>query len=152
MCNYKRGCTTVGLGKSRYDLSFIGSAATLPVMSGATNIAVIQFHNAGELILCISLHHISPNMIQKMPCGIISKAQCMAQLNGRDPSFISSAQVDCPKPNGQWQTGSVHDSSCGYRGLMAAGTTLKSVSTPNGIVLSATTNGINKSLGGTHTK
>ena len=80
-----------------------------------------------------------PNTIQQMPCGIIADTQSAAQLNGRDASLVGSAQIDRPEPDGQRQMGAVHDSSGGNRGLMAAGTALKSIPSTNRIVFCATT-------------
>ena len=81
-----------------------------------------------------------------MPCRIIANPQRMAQLNGRNTSFICCAQIDCPEPEGQRKTCAVHDRSGGNRGLVPAGTALVGVATVNGIVFHAAALGTYKPI------
>ena len=61
----------------------------------------------------------------------------MAQLNGRNASFVCCAQIDGPEPEGQGQTCAVHDRAGGYGGLVPAGMALEGVTTVDGIVFHA---------------
>ena len=71
----------------------------------------------------------------------------MAQLNGRNTSFICCAQIDCPEPEGQGQTSAVHDRSGSYGGLVPTGTALEGVTTVDGIVFHAAALGAYKPIG-----
>ena len=82
-----------------------------------------------------------------MPGGVIADPQRPAELNSRNTPLIGNAKIDCPKPYGQGQMGSVHHRSGCDGGLAAAGTTLAEVPASNDGKLFASTLRTHEALG-----
>lgn len=87
-----------------------------------------------------------------MPCRIVADSQRTTQLDSGNTSFVRCAQIDSPEPEGQRQTGMVHDGSSSNRGLVPAGAALVGVAALDGIVFHATTLGAYEPLGKTQTE
>lgn len=63
-----------------------------------------------------------------MPGRIVADSQGAAQLN----SGVSSTQIDSPEPDGQGQSGTVHNGTGSDRGLMTTGAALEGITAMDG--------------------
>lgn len=82
-----------------------------------------------------------------MPGRVITDSQGAAQLNSGDSPLISSTQIDCPEPDGQGQSGTVHHGTGSDRSLMTAGAALEGITAMDGIILPASANRTDEAVG-----
>ena len=78
---------------------------------------------------------------------IVADSQGAAQLNSGDSPLVSSTQIDSPEPDGQGQSGTVHNGTGSDRGLMTTGAALEGITAMDGIILPASTDRADEAVG-----
>ena len=78
-------------------------------MALATEIGVVQFYEAPELIRRIAVGHGLLNLVMHEPSGRIRESQFPAEREGRNPAFIDRDQKNGQKPSRQRHLGPMKD-------------------------------------------
>ena len=116
----------IGRGFHGYHHLGLASGATSTFAGlGSTEVGVVHFDQAGQLVVRIPCGQGLANLVAHGPDGFVAlDLQHPLQSQHGDAAFLASPQPDHPEPFGQRSSGFVEHGTCGQRGLIAASLTM----------------------------
>lgn len=104
------------------------TAAALAAASVATEIRVIQLHQARKWLGAVALQHHLHQLVLQAPCRIVGDAQLTMQLHRLNAFLGLGEQVNRLKPHRKRQFGGLEDGASGDRNLTMTSVALSQLS------------------------
>src|SRR5271157_104201 len=114
-----------GLCKSHRHKGFDPACTAAPfAWVGRSKVRFVEFHDAVQFVLPITVGHCGPNLVGYQPCPVIGDCQLLAQLKCRVPTFVPGGQENRPEPLLERCTSTMEHRSRQHRSLASAGLAL----------------------------